>query len=305
MMNYDDISRRLARVYELREARAIARLVLEERFGLTLADILCGKDTQLSADDHAELEKIVRRLENSEPVQYVLGQATFCGRRFHVGPGVLIPRPETEELCRWISSSLGQETVEKQGQPTHKRILDIGTGSGCIAVTLALSIAAADVVALDISADALAIARRNAVALGAAVAFAEHDILTASPTSLLEVSSVGAAERRLHGSGHLFTTIVSNPPYVCRSEAGLMEANVLRHEPHQALFVPDDDPLLFYRVIARQGRVLLVPGGCLYFEINPLCAEQLCAMLTREGFTDVQLHQDQFGKQRFVRAQLS
>ena len=302
MMNYDDISRRLSCLYDPNEARAITRLVLEERFGLTLADILCGKDTQLSADDHAELEKIVQRLEKSEPVQYVLGQATFCGRSFYVAPGVLIPRPETAELCQWIiDDSVAEQHRQDQGDDnpvTSPRILDIGTGSGCIAVTLALGMADADVVAIDISPEALAIARCNAQRLGAAVAFIQHDILASRPSILLDATSAS----RKTATHNRYTVIVSNPPYVCRNEAELMEPNVLRHEPHQALFVPDEDPLLFYRAIAKLAHSLLMRGGMLYFEINPLYVEQLHTLLIDEGFADVKVRSDQFGKQRFMAA---
>ena len=283
MMNYDDISRRLARIYEPREAKAIARMVLEERFQLTMADILCGKVTQLSADDHEELEKIVHRLENSEPVQYVLGQATFRGRPFSVAPGVLIPRPETAELCQWIveAARSGHRTHNASESAPSLSILDIGTGSGCIAVSLALDIEGSSVTAIDVSAEALAVARSNAHALGARVQFQQLDILAAYPDQHYDI-------------------VVSNPPYVCRREAETMEANVLRYEPHLALFVPDDDPLLFYRAIATHSDSLLAPRGQLFFEINPLCHALVCELLRDEGFTDIQSRQDQFGRWRFV-----
>lgn len=283
MMNYDDICRRLARVYDLREARAIARLVLEERFSLTLADILCGKVTQLSSDDHEELEKIVCRLETSEPVQYVLGQSTFRGRPFRVAPGVLIPRPETAELCQWIVETVRSERCIKSATevPAGLDILDIGTGSGCIAVSLALDIDDARVTAIDVSSEALAVARDNARSLGARVLFRQLDILASAPDRKYDI-------------------VVSNPPYVCRSEAESIEENVLLYEPDVALFVPDDDPLLFYRAIASQSGTLLSAGGQLFFEINPLFHTQVCELLRSEGFTSIESRRDQFGRWRFV-----
>ena len=234
-MNYEQLCQRLSNVYDTGEAKAIVRWVLDVRFGLSTADIYCGKVTQLSPNDQAELEKIMQRLEKAEPVQYVLGVADFCGRQFYVAPGVLIPRPETAELCHLIAEDGGAD------------VLDIGTGSGCIAITLALDIADAKVTAWDISDDALAIAQQNAKTLE-------------------------------------------------------MEENVLRYEPDTALFVPDDDPLLFYRHIMNYAASALRQEGRLYFEINPIYADSIVEQLQQLGFADVQKIDDQFGKIRFIKA---
>ena len=175
-MNYEDLWHRLTSVYDTGEAKAIVRWVMDVRFGLSLADILCGKVAELSADDQSQLESIMHRLEKGEPVQYILGTVDFCGRQFHVEPGVLIPRPETAELCQWIVEERGKREVEGEYQ-----ILDVGTGSGCIAITLALEMPEAKMMAWDISDDALCIARQNAKALGANVIFEKQDILNISP----------------------------------------------------------------------------------------------------------------------------
>ena len=284
-MNYEQLCQRLFNVYDAGEAKAIVRWVLDVRFGLSTADIYCGKVTQLSSNDQAELEKIMLRLEKAEPVQYVLGVADFCGRQFHVAPGVLIPRPETSELCR---------IIEEGGTRKEKReyqILDIGTGSGCIAITLALDIPDSKVTAWDISDAALSIAEGNAKALGANVTFQHQDALNISCSSfLVPPSSIN------------WDVIVSNPPYICRREADEMEENVLKYEPDTALFVPDDDPLLFYRHIMNYAKWALKQGGRLYFEINPLYADSIVEQLLQLGFADAEKINDQFGKTRFIKA---
>ena len=273
--------------YDDSEAAAVARYLLEMKYGLSMADVACGGVEQL--DDNA-LTADVTRLLSGEPVQYVVGEAEFCGRRFIVRPGVLIPRPETEELCHWILSALDASPFLGKAS-----ILDIGTGSGCIAVTLAAELPNASVSAWDISERALAVARENADRLGVPVKFEKQDILHYSlPTG----EGRGVA---LDCGLSPFSLIVSNPPYVCRSEAAQMEPHVLEHEPHEALFVPDDDALLFYRVIARLGLQLLQSGGWLYFEINPLYADDLMSLMKEMGYADVEMRQDQFGKTRMIR----
>ena len=273
-MTYNELWRQLTQVYDEGEAKAIARLVYEVRFGLMLADLFIGKDTQLSTDDQKLLEEIAKRLLQQEPIQYVLGEAEFGGRTFHVEPGVLIPRPETYELCQWI--------IQKEGGSISK-ILDIGTGSGCIACTLAAEIPNAKVTAWDISDDALRIASENANRTHVHVSFEKVDALNISLTSQFDI-------------------IVSNPPYICDKERPSMERHVLEHEPELALFVPDDNPLLFYRAIARYAKQALNPGGELYFEINPLYVNEMEAMLNQEGFVHTEIKEDQFGKQRFTKS---
>lgn len=277
-MTYNEMWRKLAQEYDEGEAKAVARMVYEVRYGLTLSDIYIGKDTQLSLDCQTELEEITKRLMEHEPVQYILGQADFCGRTFHVEPGILIPRPETEHLCRLITKHMAI------GSPTRS-VLDIGTGSGCIAITLALDIPNSQVTAWDISPIALRVAKRNAEQLGAQVNVVENDML-----------------KQTYQVAPQWDLIVSNPPYICDSEAEQMEANVLDYEPEIALFVPDDDPLLFYRAIAQYGQSALKSGGSLYFEINPLYANPLREMLSMMSYHDIDIKDDQFGKTRFIQA---
>ena len=280
------MKQRLVPLYGEQETQAILRMILEIRFGLSHADILCGKVTHLSADDTEELEKIIRRLEKNEPAQYILGQADFCGRTFHVNPNVLIPRPETEELCLWIT-----ETVREQSsQPT---ILDIGTGSGCIAVTLALELPGSKVEAWDISRQAIEVARQNAKQLGAPVTFVENDIQKVAD-SPINWKSLAEGKSK-------WDIIVSNPPYITTEERKDMEANVLAWEPHEALFVPNNNPLFFYELIVRYAIRNMNDGGMVFFEINPLFEEQVVQTLAAHAFTDIIVREDIYGKRRFVR----
>ena len=372
-MTYNQLWKRLTAIYNEREAQAIVRTVLDALFGMSLTDICLGKVTQLSADDTTRLEKIMQRLEKSEPVQYVLGAGWFAGRLFDVAPGVLIPRPETEDLVKWacdeakekekednskeergkeemevskkgeapqkeeqlLSSPLkeeeeglrkGKDASQKEEQPLssllkeekeglrkgedasqkeeqhlssflknnkevsekgeevpHPSILDIGTGSGCIAITVALALPQARVTAWDISTDALAIAAGNAHRLGASVRFEHQDALNAPDD-----------EER-------WDVIVSNPPYICDKERADMSDNVLSYEPELALFVPDSDPLLFYRAIARYASKALKPGGRLLFETNTAYVHEVAQAMADEGFTAIEVRNDCFGKPRMVK----
>lgn len=298
-MTYNQLWKRLTVIYNEREAQAIVRTVLDALFGMSLTDICLGKVTQLSADDTTRLEKIMQRLEKSEPVQYVLGSEWFAGRLFDVAPGVLIPRPETEELVKWTCDEAkekekednskeerGKEEkeVSKKGEEApHPSILDIGTGSGCIAITVALALPQARVTAWDISTDALAIAAGNAHRLGASVRF-EHQNALSAPDD----------EER-------WDVIVSNPPYICDRERADMSDNVLSYEPELALFVPDSDPLLFYRAIARYASKALKPGGRLLFETNTAYAHEVAQVMADEGFTAIEVRNDCFGKPRMVK----
>ena len=296
-MTYNQLWKRLTVIYNEREAQAIVRTVLDALFGMSLTDICLGKVTQLSADDTTRLEKIMQRLEKSEPVQYVLGAEWFAGRLFDVAPGVLIPRPETEDLVKWACDEAkekednskeerGKEEKEvpKKGEEApHPSILDIGTGSGCIAITVALALPQARVTAWDISTDALAIAAGNAHRLGASVRFEHQDALSAPDD-----------EER-------WDVIVSNPPYICDRERADMSDNVLSYEPELALFVPDSDPLLFYRAIARYASKALKPGGRLLFETNTAYAHEVAQAMANEGFTAIEVRNDCFGKPRMVK----
>jgi release factor glutamine methyltransferase len=283
--------------YGLGEARALYELIMERRFGLSRTDILLGKDTTLSAEDKAELEIIVDRVAKGEPVQYVLGCADFCGREFLVGPGVLIPRPETQELVRLVEQHLALGST----------VLDIGTGSGCIAITLAL--AGYEVTALDVSDVALSFARRNAERLGAEVEFVKGDILKEKSEKLKVKNNSNLpkeTENESNSDYSLFTfhfsldAIVSNPPYICESEASAMDGNVLDHEPHLALFVPDHDPLLFYRAISEFGLEHLAADGLLFFEVNRAHAEQVAELLLQKGYRETKIVKDQYDNNRFV-----
>lgn len=285
-MTYNELWHRLTAVYDDGEARAITRMVLEERFGMTLTDIVCGGVEALSADDCQTLDHIFDRLAQAEPVQYVLGNETFAGRTFIVRPGTLIPRPETAELCSWVQLCANNtKSPSETKEMGNKRILDIGTGTGCIAVTLSMDIPRAEVTAWDISPVALQTARENAGKLGAKVNVVEQDALHAPA-----------------GDKGVWDIIVSNPPYICDKERKDMARNVLEHEPSLALFVPNTDPLLFYRHIAQYAAHALAPQGLLFFEINPLYLSETLSMLQAEGFTDIVSKDDMFGKTRFVKA---
>lgn len=255
------------------EGRALYELIMQHQFGLSRADILLGKDTTLSADDKAELQIIVDRVSKGEPVQYVLGGEEFCGREFLVCPDVLIPRPETQQLIQLVLQHL----------TPGSSVLDIGTGSGCIAVTLAL--AGYQVAAMDVSEKALEIARLNAKRLGAEVEFVKRDIIE----DIIE-----------NEDNSSFDCIVSNPPYICEKEAAEMEENVLLHEPHIALFVPDDNPLLFYQAIADYGQLHLKNNGWLFFETNRTYTKQVSELLLQKGYKNVQTFKDQYDNERFA-----
>jgi release factor glutamine methyltransferase len=264
----------LKSLYPPEEVRSLVRWIIEEVCGLSPGQQLLHKDTQLSVTEKERIRGIVQRLEKSEPVQYILGETTFYGLPFEVNPSVLIPRPETEELVAHI--------LRTQTAP-GRRVLDIGTGSGCIAVTLAKYLPEADVFALDISEAALATADRNARRNGVSVRFRQADMLSASAEAFPS-----------------FDLIVSNPPYVKESEKAGMHPNVLAYEPHPALFVPDDDPLLFYRRIAAFALEKLTENGTLYVEINASCGESAVNLLRGKGFRTVELLRDLSGKDRFL-----
>ena len=283
-------------LYDEGEAKAIVRTVMDECFGMSLADLLCGGIDRMEEMEYHRLSQMMERLTQAEPVQYVVGIAEFCGRTFHVEPGVLIPRPETGELCEWIIASdhhgltrtndiAAEKAVRESPRLSDANILDVGTGSGCIAITLALEMPKAKVTAWDISEEALSIARKNAEALGAEINFEQRDILNISTDSCLLSPDSS------------YDVIVSNPPYVCQKEAATMERHVLEHEPHLALFVPD-----FYRAIAKYGQKTLKPNGLLYFELNPLYAYDTESMVRELGYAETEIKLDMFGKQRFLKA---
>lgn len=267
----DRIAAALTPLYGGREARSIALRAITELSGLSLSQVLTDPSAELQIE---ELDGLITQLAAGRPVQYVIGRTEFCGLEIAVREGVLIPRPETEELVMWIIRE----------QPTAKTILDMGTGSGCIALTLKHNLPCAQIFAADISDDALGIAAQNAQDLNLDITFRRADALS----NLTEVFP------------EEFDLIVSNPPYVPQVDLLSMHPNVRDHEPPGALFVPDDDPLLFYRAIARAGRQMLRPGGALYFEIYHLFADAMREMLDREGYTATQVRNDLAGKPRMV-----
>lgn len=260
------------------EAKAIIRLIFHHLKGWNATDMVINEARPISDVTVSRIGEIVDRLMKDEPIQYIVGEAYFYGMDLDVAPGVLIPRPETEELV---------DRIVKDNGVSDLRMLDVGTGSGCIAIALARNLPFPVVDAVDISEKALDIAKGNARKLKAAVNFSRQDIFkfTPDPASL--------------------DIIVSNPPYIDESEKVSMEANVLDYEPHEALFVPDDDPLKYYKRIATIGIEALKPGGKLYFEINPRHASELKSMLQRMGYEDVEISLDIHGKQRFITARKS
>lgn len=270
------IRSRLQPYYTAEEVSALSRIVCCDLLGQAPTDYYLGKDIALSSKKEQELEDILQRLSRFEPLQYIEGRTLFLGREFWVAPGVLIPRPETEELVELMLKEI----------PADARILDVGTGSGCIAISLAKELPDALVTAWDVSPEALNVARANARKLQADVRFVECDVLAC------QVDEVG-----------LYDVIVSNPPYVTEAEKADMEPNVLQWEPSLALFVPDDDPLRFYRRIAVLGRDMLADGGRLYFEINRAYGREMVEMLRTMGYVRVRVEKDLSQNDRFVIAE--
>ena len=268
----------LAERFTQREAEQLMRILLEDLFGLDLKRQLMEPNLRIDEWQHFRLEQATKRLLAGEPVQYVTGMARFGDLLIKVSPEVLIPRPETEEMVQKICASL----------PADKplRIWDIGTGSGCIAIALAKHFEHAEVIAFDVSKEALQIAKENAESNGAKVQFVCDDVL--NPTSDYFSQPVDL--------------VVSNPPYVCDSERIMMEKNVLDWEPETALFVPDDDPLRFYRRILALAKNQLRPGGQVWFEINERMGEEMLSLCRETGFSNVEVLEDFAGKPRFVRA---
>ena len=326
--------------YDVGEARALAFVLLEDAFDVGRTDVYVDKVRYFSPDECQRLLSILQSLGEGVPLQYALGEAKFCGRSFIVDPSTLIPRPETEELVQWCVAEvqthfcpdreevekekasfekgltsfekgkaslkkgqtffeeektllkegenvLGEDQIKREEGETfskeEKTLLDVGTGSGCIAVSLALALGAEwQIEAWDISEEALNIARQNALRHGTQIKFRQQDAL-----------DTAAVADRYH-------IIVSNPPYICDSERGDMEAHVLDYEPHTALFVPDTDPMLFYRALAQLARRALVPGGLLMVEINRAYAAETIAAFEQAGLAGATLRHDAYGNPRMV-----
>lgn len=279
--NNTNITRRiraaLQEVYAVEEAGAVAQMLAEELFGISRLDSCMGRERALTEAEEQTLEQVLVRLRRHEPVQYVLGYADFCGLRFAVDERVLIPRPETAEMV---------EMIVREHPEAPRRILDIGTGSGCIPITLSSRWTQSEVFGWDVSEEALAVARQNNGRLHTAVCFERHDIL----------------HEEVAADTVPFDLIVSNPPYIKECEREAMERNVLDWEPELALFVPDRDPLLFYRTIATKAEEgLLAPGGWLYFEVNRAHGEETADLLRQHGFCQVECCKDFAGNVRVVK----
>lgn len=273
------IRKELTGIFSREEIESLIFLIFEKLKGYSRTQFLLAKGDKLSEKELGEIDKIVSRLKNHEPIQYILGETEFYGLQFYAVSGVLIPRPETEELVQWII---------QENQLLAPNILDIGTGTGCIAISLRKNIEQAVVIACDISPVCIETARRNAERNSTQVSVFEYDILTGAP----EVSFPE------------LNVIVSNPPYIRETEKLMMEMNVLEFEPELALFVPDEKPLLFYERIADFALLHLKNRGQLYFEINEAYGNECREMLRQKGFSNVELKKDINGKDRMIRAKL-
>ena len=262
--------------YSEHEIECICKIIYMDVLHYTNIDIHLRKNEILDESFINKFIGIVRLLKSGSPIQYILGETEFAGLRFKLSPSTLIPRPETEELVRWVGEWL------KPGN----RLLDVGSGSGCIGISLARLCQGAHVTGVDISPEAIELARENAILNGVKAEFLLRDILHPQTSSW-----------------DTYDLIVSNPPYIRESEKGTMEAKVLDHEPHQALFVPDEDPLLFYRAIAEFGLTHLHPQGLLFFEINEAFGQETIALLTRYGYRNIELRKDFYGKERMVKSE--
>lgn len=281
-MNYQSLISAISPLYSHEEAKAMIRILLEDAFNISHIDACLGALDSLSQENKDRLYNYISRLSSGEPIQYILGKTEFLGNEFHIEPGVLIPRPETEELVSWIEEKAPYIKGDRNG---NKYILDIGCGSGCISVSLALRLPSCDVSAWDISDTALRVTKQNARSLSARVNIYMQDALN-PPSNDREIWDI----------------IVSNPPYICNKEAENMHSNVLNHEPHVALFVPDNAPLLFYSAIAEYGTHALRKGGYLFFEINERYGEECINLVKSLGYTNATLRKDQFGRPRFISA---
>lgn len=276
---FTHIIQTISSFYEEREAASVAHMVMEHITGLSKLDRIIHKTRALSPGQQQQLEHALEALQQHQPIQYITGKAWFYNMELLVNEQVLIPRPETEELVEWIVTDI------QAAPPKNLHLLDIGTGSGCIPLALKKELPAATVWGIDVSPGAIAVAGNNATQQKLAVQFTVMDVLDEQAVQTLPT----------------FTTIVSNPPYIKQSESADMQQQVLAFEPSLALFVPDEDPLRFYRHISQLAKTKLQPGGALYFEINEALGKEVVALMEQEGFTAVTLKQDLFGKDRMVK----
>jgi release factor glutamine methyltransferase len=279
---YRQLLAQLYEIYDTREASNIADWVIEHVTGQRKIDRMVYKDLPVSAQQQQSLQTISDQLLQHKPVQYVLGEAWFCNMKLYVNEHVLIPRPETEELVEWVT----EEAMQNAKCKMQNFILDIGTGSGCIAIALKNKIKVAEVYAADVSIEALEVAKQNAAQQNIEVSFLQLDFLDKSKWEQLPA----------------FDIIVSNPPYVTKSEEQTMQPNVLKHEPHIALFVPDEDALKFYKTIAEFAQTHLLANGNIFVEINETLGQQVTDLFTQNGFKNVTLKKDLQGKDRMIKA---
>lgn len=280
---YTQLMYQLFELYDDRESANIADWVIEDITGFKRVDRITNKQFPLNTSQQELLKKYTEELLQHKPVQYVLNETWFAGMKFYVDENVLIPRPETEELVEWIVEESQKSKVKS------KKVLDIGTGSGCIPIALKKKLVDYEVHALDVSKEALTVAEKNAASLNAPITFNEINILDKSMWNQLPE----------------FDVIVSNPPYIKQSEEKEMRNNVLLHEPHLALFVSDEDALLFYKIIAEFGLTHLAKDGELYFEINEVLGKEVKELLELKGYSDVEIKKDMQGKDRMVKGILT
>jgi release factor glutamine methyltransferase len=294
----------LSSIYDTDEAESFFYLILEEKQKLKRIDLALQPDLIFSDDEIVIWNSILDSLKKEIPVQYLLGKTSFYGLDFEVNENVLIPRPETEELVEWIvrgtnlevgSTKLGNASAKLEVRNTKLKILDIGTGSGCIAISLAKNIPNAEVYAIDVSEKALATAKKNAVINQVEVNFINTDILNVTNLKKLPTSPFPLPPS--------FDIIVSNPPYVRELEKEEIKKNVLDHEPHLALFVEDNDALIFYRKIAELAQKNLAPNGQLFFEINQYLGKEMISLLEELNFKNIELQQDIYGNDRMMRGE--
>jgi len=276
----------LSSVYDRQEAGSLVWLSISHVCNFERAEYINIKDTEIPADHYESLVKILEELKTGKPLQYVIGETEFYGLRFKVNPSVLIPRPETEELVQWILSDVSNSKISND----RLKIIDIGTGSGCIPISLKKNLPEAQLYALDVSIEALSVARQNAAINQTSVHFIQDDILNSISRELKDEK---------------FGIVISNPPYVTEEEKKQMLPNVLEHEPHLALFVPNTDPLVFYKAIAEFSIKHADTNCYLYLEINQYLGNETVQLLKEKGFKNIELRQDLSGKDRMIRCQLS
>jgi release factor glutamine methyltransferase len=289
------LKKQLESVYSNGEAASVATMVIEDLTGLSRQEQTSKQNEPLDVHALHQLTVTAQRLRNHEPVQQVLGYAWFYGLKLFVDRNVLIPRPETEELVEWVINDVkqkGLDVFEKKAtdadQTTLLKILDVGTGSGCIALSLKNKMSRAEVWGCDSSDEALNVARRNGSALNIRVDFQGVDFLDEAQQRLLPTVDI----------------LVSNPPYIPLRDQATIAPNVLNYEPHQALFVPDDDPLVFYRALAQFAKIRLHPGGSIYMEIHEDLGNRVTGLFNEQGYTKIELRKDMQGKDRMVKVEV-